>query len=74
MPCMAIAPTPLHPPIKTKGMQLVEHRIKEPIEVALHRLYVVEGMNQEEIARELGELDRATVSRWMRDFHIPTRR
>jgi len=70
---MAIAPTPLHPPIKTKGMQLVEHRIGEPIEQALRRKYLAEGLDQQRIADEWG-LDRATVSRWMRDFQIPTRR
>jgi hypothetical protein len=70
---MAMTPTPLHPPIKTKGMQIVEHQIGEPIEVALHRLYVVEGKSQDEIGQEWG-LDRATVSRWMRDFRINTRR
>ena len=70
---MAIAPTPLYPPIKTKGMQIVEHQIGEPVEVALHRLYITEGKSQEEIAAAW-EMDRATVSRWMRDFHIITRR
>lgn len=70
---MAILPTSLHPPIKTKGMQLVEHAIGEPIEIALHRLYVTEGLDQQAIAERWG-LDRATVSRWMRDFRIPTRR
>ncbi len=70
---MAIAPTPLHPPLKTKGMQLIEQQIGEPIEVALHRLYVSNFLSQEEIAVKWG-LDRATVSRWMRDFRINTRR
>lgn len=53
-------------------MQLVEHRIGEPIDVALRRLYVDEGKSQDEIGAAL-KLDRATVSRWMRDFQIPTR-
>ena len=73
MLCMAIAPTPLHPPLKTKGMQLVEQEIGEPIDLALHRLYVTEARSQEEIAA-MWSLDRATVSRWMRDFRITTRR
>ncbi len=73
MLCMAIAPTPLHPPLKTKGMQLVEQQIGEPIDLALHRLYVTEARSQEEIA-VMWSLDRATVSRWMRDFRITTRR
>jgi DNA-binding transcriptional regulator LsrR (DeoR family) len=54
-------------------MQLVEHAIGEPIEVALERLYVTEGLDQQAIADKWG-LDRATVSRWMRDFRINTRR
>jgi CRP-like cAMP-binding protein len=73
MSSMAMTPTPLHPPIKTKGMQIVEHEIGEPIEIALHRLYVLEGLDQKAIADKWG-LDRATVSRWMRDFRINTRR
>ncbi len=54
-------------------MQLVEQQIGEPIDLALHRLYVTEARSQEEIA-VMWSLDRATVSRWMRDFRITTRR
>jgi|GEM_PF-5660395 len=54
-------------------MQLVEQEIGEPIDLALHRLYVTEARSQEEIAAKWG-LDRATISRWMRDFRINTRR
>lgn len=66
---MATLPTALHP-IKTRGQQVVERRIGEPIEAYLRRRYVVEKASQEAIATELGGLDRATVSRWLRDFGI----
>lgn len=65
---MAIAPTP-HFRTKTRGQQLMEQQIGEPIEVALQRLYVKEKRDQREIA-EMWGLDRATVSRWLRDFNI----
>lgn len=68
---MAILPTPL---IRTKSraQQAMEQRIGEPLDQAFHRLYVVEGRTQEQIAEAWG-LDRATVSRWMRDFGIESR-
>jgi hypothetical protein len=68
---MATAPTPL---IRTKSraQQAMEIRIGEPLGEALYRLYVIEGKKQDEIAAEWG-LDRATVSRWMRDCGIATR-
>jgi hypothetical protein len=65
---MAIVPTPLHP-TKTRGQQLLERQIGEPIEQALHRLYVVEGKDQHVIGALWGK-DRATISRWLRDFSI----
>jgi DNA-binding transcriptional regulator LsrR (DeoR family) len=68
---MAIAPTPLHP-TKTKQQQLMERRLNETIEQALHRMYVAEGLDQAAIGEALG-IKQATVSRWMRDFGIPTR-
>lgn len=68
---MATSLTPLLR-TKSRAQQLVERRIGEPIEQALHRLYHVEGQRQEDIAAEWG-IDRATVSRWMGDFGIPTR-
>lgn len=69
MRAMATLPTALHP-IKTKGQQVLERRIGEPIEVFLRRRYVVDRATQDEIAADLGGLDRATVSRWLRDFGI----
>lgn len=66
--------TTLTPLIRTKSraQQLIERRIGEPIEQALHRLYVVEQQQQDEIAVGWG-IDRATVSRWMTQFDIETR-
>jgi CRP-like cAMP-binding protein len=68
---MAITQTPPDR-IKSRAMQLVEHRIGEPIEPALHRLYVVERKTQAEVAEALG-VTRRTVIRWMQDFGIETR-
>lgn len=65
---MAIVPTPLFR-TKTRGQQVIEARIGEPIDVALRRRYVEQGKDQAEIAEEWG-LDRATISRWLRDFGI----
>ena len=65
---MAIVRTTPHP-TKTRGQQLLERDIDEPIEQALHRLYVIEGLDQHEIGALWGK-DRATISRWLRDFSI----
>lgn len=53
-------------------MQVAEHRIGEPVEPALRRLYVVEGKTQAEVAEALG-VTRRTVIRWMQDFGIESR-
>ena len=58
--------------IKSRAMQIVERRLGEPVEPALHRLYVAEGRTQEEIAEVFGVSVR-TIKRWMADFGIPTR-
>jgi DNA-binding transcriptional regulator LsrR (DeoR family) len=47
----------------------MESKLGLPIDQALYRLYVVEGLTQEEIGERWG-MDRATVSRWLRDFNI----
>jgi DNA-binding transcriptional regulator LsrR (DeoR family) len=65
---MATVPTPLFR-TKTRGQQLMEQQIGEPLEVALRRLYVDEGLDQRVIGDRWG-LDRATISRWLRDFNI----
>lgn len=71
MSCMASAPTPLFR-TKSPAQQLMEQRLGEPVEVALYRLYIEERKSQDAIAALWG-MDRATVSRWMRDFGIPSR-
>ena len=61
-------PTPLIR-TKTRGQQILEHRVGEPLQIALHRLYVIERRNQEEIAEQWG-IKQSTVSRWLRHFGI----
>jgi DNA-binding transcriptional regulator LsrR (DeoR family) len=65
---MTTLPTPLIR-TKTRGQQILEHRIGEPLQIALHRLYVIERRDQEEIGRQWG-IEQSTVSRWLRAFGI----
>ena len=65
---MATLPSPLIR-TKTRDQQLLEHRVGEPLQIALHRLYVIERRNQEDIAREWG-IEQSTVSRWLKTFGI----
>ena len=65
---MATVPTPLIR-TKTRDQQILEHRIGEPLQIALHRLYVIERRDQEEIGRGWG-IEQSTVSRWLRSFGI----
>jgi hypothetical protein len=65
---MATLPTPLIR-TKTRDQQLLEHRVGEPLQIALHRRYVIERRNQEQIAAEWG-IEQSTVSRWLRRFGI----
>lgn len=58
--------------IKSRTEQVVQARIGEPVPAAIERLYVAEGLSQEEVAERLG-VHRITVVNWMRDFGIPTR-
>lgn len=58
--------------IKTRAEQLVEMRHGQPVEALLRRLYVAEGMTQEEVAKALG-IGQRTVIRWMAAYQIPTR-
>jgi DNA-binding transcriptional regulator LsrR (DeoR family) len=53
-------------------MQIVEHRFDDTVEQLLHRLYVVEGKTQAQVAEELG-VTRRTVIAWMQTFGIETR-
>jgi DNA-binding MarR family transcriptional regulator len=65
---MATLPTALIR-TKTRDQQLLEHRVGEPLQIALHRLYVIERRNQEEIAEQWG-IEQSTVSRWLKTFGI----
>ena len=65
---MATLPTSLIR-TKTRGQQLMEHRLGEPLQIALHRLYVIERHDQEAIGALWG-IEQSTVSRWLRDFGI----
>jgi DNA-binding transcriptional regulator LsrR (DeoR family) len=47
----------------------MEAKLGIPIDQALYRLYVVQSLDQKDIAARWG-IDRATVSRWLRDFSI----
>jgi transcriptional regulator with PAS, ATPase and Fis domain len=57
---------------KSRAEQLVERRHGASAEVLIRRLYVNEGLSQEQVADALG-IGRRTVIRWMADFGIPTR-
>jgi transposase-like protein len=67
---MAIAPNPTAT-IKSRAMQIVEHRMGEPVEQVVRRLYA-EGMSQQRIAEVIG-ISRRTVIYWMQAFGIETR-
>lgn len=58
--------------IKSRTEQLVEQRHGAPVEALIRRLYVGEGLSQEQVADALG-VGRKAVIRWMADFGIPTR-
>lgn len=68
MPDMATLPTSLIR-TKTRSQQVLEHRIGEPLQLALYRLYVVERLDQEAIGERWG-IEQSTVSRWLRRFDI----
>ncbi|MEO7332812.1 MAG: sigma factor-like helix-turn-helix DNA-binding protein [Gemmatimonadales bacterium] len=57
--------------IKTRQMQVVEHRLGKAIEVYIRERYEA-GATQAEIAEELG-LTFSTVSRWMAQLGIVAR-
>lgn len=58
--------------IKSQTEQVVRSRIGEEVPDAIRRLYVDDGLSQEEIAERLG-VHRTTVVNWMKDWRIPTR-
>jgi hypothetical protein len=53
----------------TKGMQLVEERIGRPLYIYLQDAYNDRGLSMVQIGAEIG-VDKATVSRWMRQLGI----
>ena len=57
---------------KSRLEQLIERRQGASIETLLRRLYVAEGMTQDQVAETLG-VGRDTVWAWMRKYRIPTR-
>ena len=59
-------------PLKSRAEQLVERRHGAAVEVLLRRLYVEQGLTQDQVASTLG-VDRGTVWSWMRKYGIPTR-
>lgn len=58
--------------LKSRGMQLVEHRLGRPLEDVLTELYVDQGMTVKQVATELG-VSGASVSRWMSELGIAAR-
>lgn len=58
--------------LKSRGMQLVEHRLGRPLEDVLRELYTDQGMTVKQVAEELG-VSSASVSRWMGELGIEAR-
>lgn len=58
--------------LKSRGMQLVEHRLGQPLEKVLTDLYVERGMTVKQVAAEIG-VSTASVSRWMSELGIEAR-
>ena len=61
-----------HSPLKSRTEQLVEQRHGASVETLLRRLYVSEGLSQDDVAAALG-VGRKAVIRWMAVYGIPTR-
>lgn len=57
---------------KSRTEQVLEAKHGLPIDVLLRRLYVTEGLSQEQISDVLG-IARPTVSIYMARYRIPTR-
>lgn len=58
--------------IKTRSEQLVEQRHGAPVDELIRRLYVDEGLSQDQVARQLG-VGRKAVINWMAEFGIAAR-
>lgn len=57
---------------KSRTQQSVEARHGASVEVLLRRLYVEQGLTQDQVAATLG-VERKAVVRWMAAFAIPAR-
>ncbi len=57
---------------KSRTEQALEAAHGAPVEVLLRRLYVTQGLSQEEVAKTLG-VSRSTVLGWMAKYAVPTR-
>lgn len=58
--------------VKSRGMQLVEHRLGRPLADVLQELYVDEGLTVKQVAARIG-VSSASVSRWMAELGIEAR-
>lgn len=58
--------------IKSRTEQVVEATHGAPVDQLIRRLYVDEGLSQEQVALRLG-VGRKAVITWMADYGIPTR-
>jgi hypothetical protein len=54
-------------------MQRVEARFGRPIDEVLRDFYVDQGLNLEQLGRELG-ITKSAASRWLAHFRIPARK
>lgn len=58
-----------NPILKSRQEQLVEIRFGEPVEALLRRLYIEEGLTQEQIAERLG-VGRRSIIRWFGKYGL----
>lgn len=58
---------------KTRLMREVEARFGEPVEVLLHRLYILENNTMRQVAETIGVRSDSTIWLWLLKFGIPTR-
>mgnify|MGYP001767046367 CR=1 FL=1 len=58
---------------KTRLMRDIEHRLGEPIEALLKRLYVDDNLTMREVARSIGVRSDSTIWLWLLKFGIPAR-
>lgn len=58
--------------IKSRAEQIVEAEHGASVVALLQRLYVEEGLSQEDVATRLG-VGRKAVITWMAEYGIPTR-